>query len=413
MPTSVITLFLGTAVSLSGVDAKLRRGEPAKPAWDHPANTKCEELCKVDSGIDADARDCLTECASATDLTTHHLDQGFRNFAHDESYNEKGGEKILEKHNEEATEEVAACTPTVDLEKVPQFTDLDTNGDGVIDYEESAVWGEKACIPDEMTEQVFSEADINQDKVIDEDEFKEAGEDSKNEEAMDKALEKVSEGDDEYNSVQNPPIEEFDKNKDGALDESEAKDVFEHELERRTDNEDVPEETMKDLEPEVQDAIDEVDTDDDGEISGAEYAAKDEGSDLGTEMKEAAEADEDEPELDDLPRADGTAPDPPAASFVQRHRQRNSGFLRKHKASKKYALAAFQLAVRTNKRYKLAQEQLAQANQWQREAESLKNDARNLHKEAAKLRQQASIDRRHARSHRRQAGINHRHQKVH
>merc|ERR1719217_2011700 len=100
---------------------------------------------------------------------------------------------------------------------------------------------------------------------------------------MDKALEKVSEGDDEYNSVQNPPLEEFDENKDGALDDSEAKEVFEHELERRTDNEDVPEETMKDLEPEVQDAIDEVDTNDDGEISGDEYVAKDEGSDMGKE----------------------------------------------------------------------------------------------------------------------------------
>merc|ERR550537_1385757 len=111
-----------------------------------------------------------------------------------------------------------------------------------------------------MQTQVFQEADLNQDHVIDKEEFGKAGEVSKNEEAMDKALEKVSEGDDEYNSVQNPPIEEFDKNKDGALDESEAKDVFEHELERRTDNEDVPEETMKDLEPEVQDAIDEVDT---------------------------------------------------------------------------------------------------------------------------------------------------------
>merc|ERR1719321_194238 len=122
---------------MAGANAKLRRGDPAKPAWDHPAMTKCEELCKVDSGMDADARDCLTECASATDLTTHHLDDGFGYFATDESYNEKGGEQILEKHNEEASEEVESCTPTVDLEKTPQFTDLDTNGDGVIDFDES------------------------------------------------------------------------------------------------------------------------------------------------------------------------------------------------------------------------------------------------------------------------------------
>jgi len=192
------------------------------------------------------------------------------------------------------------------------------------------LWNEKACVPDEMAEQIFSEADLNQDKVIDKSEFKDAGEDTKNEDAMDKALEKVSEGDDEYNSVQNPPLEEFDGNKDGALDNGEVKEVFQHELERRTEHEKLPGDTMNDLEPNIQDAIDKVDTNDDGEISGDEYVAKDEGTDLGSELKEAADADEDAEEMEDLSRADGAAaPAPAAASFAQRQHRHS---LRKHAA---------------------------------------------------------------------------------
>merc|ERR1719359_1122238 len=88
---------------------------------------------------------------------------------------------------------------------------------------------------------------------------------------MDDALEKVSQGDDEINTVDNPPMTEFDKNHDGALDKTEAHDVFEHELERRTEHEEVPEETMNKLEPEIEKAIDKVDTNDDGVITGDEY----------------------------------------------------------------------------------------------------------------------------------------------
>merc|ERR1719326_931512 len=361
MPRFAITLTLAMALLLPDVSARMRREDP--PIHE-PATKSCEEMCKVDSGMDADARDCLTECATHTDLMTHNLDRGLGTFVNDES------------HNEKAPEEVPACTPTVDLDHIPQFSDLDANGDGVIDFEESEKWGEAACVPDEMSEQVFSEADLNQDKVIDESEFKEAGEDTKSEEAMDEALEKVSEGDDEYNSVQNPPLEEFDENKDGALDESEAKEAFEHEIERRTEHEEVPEETMKDLEPDVQEAIDKVDTDDDGEISGAEYTAKDEGSDMGTELGEAASADEDAKEIDDLPRADGAAP---PASLLQRHGNRNSAFLQKRKATRKYARAMHAMQQQA----KL----LADAQRWQRKAQVLR-------KHAAMLRRNARSNRR-------------------
>jgi len=327
---------VAVALLLSGSEAKMRRREDPPKGEFYPerkSTPKCEELCKKDTGLDADFRDCMTECSVYTDVMTHDLDKAFHDFTQDESFNEKGGEKMKEAHNEEAPEEAYACGPSVDLEKKPTFEDLDTNGDKVIDFEEALAFSEKACITDEKTEQMFSEADLNQDKVLNKEEWDNSGEDTKSEEAMDKALEKVSQGDDEYDSVQNPPLEEFDENKDGALDESEAKEAFEHELERRTEHEEVPKETMEELEPEIKDAIDEVDTNDDGEISGDEYIAKDEGSDMGQELKEEAHNDEDAKELDDLPRAQGAAP-APAASLIQRH---SAGFLRKRRDTRKYA----------------------------------------------------------------------------
>jgi len=302
---SVVVALL--ALALSSCSRVHRREEPKKSE----ATTKCEELCKADTGIDADSGDCLTECAVATDLETHHLDEGTDYFVEDEAHNEKGGEKMLEQYNEKATEEVPECVPQEGYEEgtTPTFDKLDTNKDGTIDEDEAISFGEKACIPDEMVMQLFSEADLNQDKVIGKDEFKAAGEDTKNEEAMDDALEEVSEGDDESNTVQNPPMTEFDENNDGSLDKEEATDMMEHEIERRTEHAPIPEETKKELEPKIDEAIDKVDTNDDGVISGDEYVAESEdgGSDLGKELEEATEADEDKPELDDLARADGKA----------------------------------------------------------------------------------------------------------
>jgi len=268
-------------------------------------------MCKLDAGMDGDASDCLTECASATDLTTHHLDDGFRYFAHDEAFNEKDGNKIREKHNEAAPKEVPQCAPMPGYEAgtTPTFKQLDVNGDGVINEYEALDFSAKACIPDEMVFQIFAEADSNKDKLIEKSEWKEgAGEETVNEKAMDDALEDVSEGDDEYNPVQNPPFVEFDKNDDGALDKKEQHDMFEHEIDRRTEHADIPAEKKEEIEPKIQEAVDKVDTNDDGLISPDEYAKETPAEGMGEELKEAGEAKNDEEELDDLPRADGTKP---------------------------------------------------------------------------------------------------------
>jgi len=188
--------------------------------YHEPATKKCEEYCKVDKGMDADKDDCMVECAVATDLNSHHLDDGLDWFVADESENEQGGEKMRDIHNEKAPVEVPFCVPfdgyTPDTK--PEFDTLDVNGDGVIDKDEAFQFFAKACIPDEKGEQIIHEADTNVDGKIEKDEWKDAGEDTKQEEVMDKALEGTFEGDDEVNTVDNPPIVEFDKNKDGALD---------------------------------------------------------------------------------------------------------------------------------------------------------------------------------------------------
>jgi hypothetical protein len=317
-----------------------------------------------------DADTCMTECQVSTDLHTHHLDDGLDDFVHDEAHNEKGGEQMMEAHNEQAKEEVMTCTPTVDIEKEPEFADLDTNQDDKIDGDEAAAFFKKSCIPDEIGKQIFDNSDLNMDGSLDENEWNEAGEDSTNEQAMDGALEDVSAGDDEYNPVQNAPLEEFDENKDGALDNSEAHEMFEHELERRTEHEEVPAETMSEIEPKIQEAIDKVDTNKDGDIDGDEYVAEGSDSDLGTEIVEASGNDEDKKELDDLSRATSLlhhqsrrhhksphtkrrAPAAAAASLLHHqtrhhHKSHHAHFLHKHKVPKrktvKYGRAIMELA---------------------------------------------------------------------
>jgi len=94
---------------------------------------------------------------------------------------------------------------------------------------------------------------------------------------------------------------------------------------------------MKEIKPKIDEAIDEIDTNDDGVIDGEEYVAEakneeqseetlnpfdeekpDGGSDLGKELEEAAAADEDKSELDDLPRAGEEKPAEAAGLIAKR-----------------------------------------------------------------------------------------------
>lgn len=323
---AILLLLTATACAAT----RRSKEEPPKGKYypERPSMKTCEDLCKTDSGIDADLQDCLTECAVHTDLATHHMNDGIMEFGEDESYNEKGGKKMEKKAEADHPVEILDCTPEVDMSQPPNLKDIDSKKDGVIDEDEAKEWGHKACVPDEMTEQIFHEADRNADHVITEDEFTDAGEETVQEEAVDKALEEHSEGDDEYNSVQAPPLNEFDENKDGGLDEAEHKKAVKFEMERRGEgrwsvkNEEVPEQETKE-------AFDKVDADDDGQIEGNEYTEEADGggSDMGEEIIEAAKADEEKEDPDDLARADGAAPAASMLSTLFKVRGNDAAFL--------------------------------------------------------------------------------------
>lgn len=343
MNLSAITIALISLTLVSG--SRFHGREPPKYPFPE-ASEACKKLCKVDSGIDADPSDCLTECAVHSDLKTHSLEEGLHEFTYDESFNEnqEGGNPMDKTHDEGAPREVWDCHPWPGYgpDHNPEFKDLDTNGDGVIDGSEALDFSTKACIPDEMQMQMFNEMDLNRDKLIDKREFYGAGEDTVSEKAMDDALEGVSQGDDEYNSVQNPPIDEFDKNKDGALDKKEYEDDIMHEVERRTEHADVPGPTKDELKPEIDEAFEKTDADHDGKISGEEYTKKlDKPEGGGEEIREAMEAKEDKEELDELPRAGEETPGAHAKTLISHrsevHRSHRMHHKRGHRNNLKMA----------------------------------------------------------------------------
>jgi hypothetical protein len=267
----------------------------------------CEKMCMEDKGMDKDT--CHTECAVSTDLTTHHMNDGVESVAEDESYNEAGGNGIEEHVEAEHPIDVLDCAPQVDIDHAPELEELDTNQNGAVSEEEAEAWGHKACVPDEVTDQIFHQADTNCDHQISEEEYEQSGEDTAQEEAVDKALEEQDTGDDEYNSVQTPPLEEFDEDDSGALDPQEHHEAVEFEKERREEDRwgvadsEVPEE-------ETDEAFKTVDTNDNGLIEGDEYEAPAPagGSDMGEEIVEAAAQDEDATDPDDLNQAPAAAP---------------------------------------------------------------------------------------------------------
>merc|ERR1719387_625202 len=105
----------------------------------------------------------------------------------------------------------------------------------------------------------------------------------------------------------------MDKNQDAQLDAGEVEDVMHMEAERRIDTNTAhmpPGRRATDAVAEASPAevVQEIDADGDGEVSQTEYKAEGEGgSDMGEEMQEASEAQEDETDPDDLHRVDAKA----------------------------------------------------------------------------------------------------------
>eukprot|EP00747_Dinoflagellata_sp_TGD_P138608 gnl/TRDRNA2_/TRDRNA2_175795_c0_seq1.p1 gnl/TRDRNA2_/TRDRNA2_175795_c0~~gnl/TRDRNA2_/TRDRNA2_175795_c0_seq1.p1 ORF type:complete len:368 (-),score=126.89 gnl/TRDRNA2_/TRDRNA2_175795_c0_seq1:78-1181(-) len=321
------SLLIGVLVlALTSAAALKTNGEAPGPApGPAPLNAgdMCRELCKKDTGMDADFNDCMTECNVYTDTAPSWEDAGGE-FTEDESYNEKGGEEMEDKFEEMFPEKkVADCYPQVDVNKEPSFEDVDLNHDGKVTKQEAIEWGAKACIPDEMVRQLFHDTDGNRDQYIDKAEWGVGGEDTALEKKIDERADPKTEGDDEYHEVYMPKFDVFDLNDDGVLEESEVFDAFMFEMRQRMPEmgPDDKQKLVNEFRGKFSEDFKALDKNSDGVLDEEEYYAKTEG-DLGTELKEQANQDEDLEDPDDMGRDDalplGPAPGPAPASLMSK-----------------------------------------------------------------------------------------------
>eukprot|EP00747_Dinoflagellata_sp_TGD_P138612 gnl/TRDRNA2_/TRDRNA2_175795_c0_seq5.p1 gnl/TRDRNA2_/TRDRNA2_175795_c0~~gnl/TRDRNA2_/TRDRNA2_175795_c0_seq5.p1 ORF type:complete len:362 (-),score=119.65 gnl/TRDRNA2_/TRDRNA2_175795_c0_seq5:73-1158(-) len=316
--------FLIVALALASVNAlKTNAPGPAPGPAPLTAGDMCRELCKKDTGMDADFNDCMTECNVYTDTAPSWEDAGGE-FTEDESYNEKGGEEMEDKFEEMFPEKkVADCYPQVDVNKEPSFEDVDLNHDGKVTKQEAIEWGAKACIPDEMVRQLFHDTDGNRDQYIDKAEWGVGGEDTALEKKIDERADPKTEGDDEYHEVYMPKFDVFDLNDDGVLEESEVFDAFMFEMRQRMPEmgPDDKQKLVNEFRGKLAEDFKELDQNSDGVLDQKEYYAQAPG-DLGTEFKEAANQDEDAEDPDDMGRddalPDGPSPAPAPASLMSK-----------------------------------------------------------------------------------------------
>lgn len=290
--------------ALAGAPTASPAGSPGPSPGPAPAidpYQMCDELCAYDTGMDGDKDMCVTECRTHVDAGGDL--QSLKDFVTDETYNEKGGEK-MEKHFEEKTgKEIPDCTPSLELDPNIKFDKVDANGDGTLTREEMDIWGGKACVPNELAHQIFDAADADFDEKVTQDEYNSLGEDTEIENILDDAADQETKGEDQYEPVQMPEFKHVDGNGDGGLDMDEIMKMFKMEIKKRIPN--MPDADLDDLAAEHQQElmkdVQSVDDNNDGVISQEEYEDfHSEG--MGKELAEAAAQDNNAPDPDDLSR---------------------------------------------------------------------------------------------------------------
>jgi len=263
----------------------------------------CDELCKYDTGMDADHGVCVTDCRSYVDAGGDI--KSLRDFVTDETYNEQGGEK-MEKYFETKTGmQIPDCKPTLDMKSDFGFNVVDADSNGELTRDELNIWGKKACVPNEMAQQIFDFADGNFDDRVTPAEYGTIGEDTDAEDVLDKHADKETKGEDQYEPVQMPAFRHVDGNNDGQLDQVEIMDMFKREIKKRiptmakADVDALAAEHQKEL---LKD-MGKVDTDADGKLNEEEYKKAAASKGMGEELSEAAAVDNNVTDPDDLPRS--------------------------------------------------------------------------------------------------------------
>jgi len=261
----------------------------------------CKDLCKFDTGMDGDFDSCNTDCRTYVDAGGDL--NSLKDFVTDETYNKQGGE-TMEKHFEEKTgEDIPDCKPTLELDPNIEFDKVDFNSDGKLTRDEMNMWGEKACVPSELANQIMDAADADNNDEVTPAEYNALGEDTGLEDTIDEFADKTTEGEDQYEPVQLPAFRHVDSNSDGQLDQDEVMKIFKEEIKKRipTMDEASVNEMAAEHQQELLKDMDKVDKNADGFINEEEYGAMHSGG-MGTELSEAAAADNNLPDPDDLKR---------------------------------------------------------------------------------------------------------------
>lgn len=308
------------------------------------AHPDCHELCKYDEGVGGNMQQCLTECSTYMDLAPPHRRQdAAQKFVEDQALNEKGGLGMKKAYQKLYGQKIEGCEPSVDISTSPDFDDIDGDKDGSISREEAVAYGNRMCVPDEMTTQIFVAADRDRDELVSSAEFDSTGEDNLAEEAIDKMADPATQGDDEYAEASVPSFDAWDHDKDGYLQKGELFDAFMHEMKRRdvadfgtvtagTGKQAGQEEARRAIFDEI---FPSIDHNDDGKVSRVEFNMDATDSDFGGELHESAHADEDAEDPDDARRPVTTttavpyvgvpseAPETPASMLRAGHRHRS------------------------------------------------------------------------------------------
>jgi len=199
-----------------------------------------------------------------------------------------------------------------------KFGIVDANSDGQLTRDEMDIWGLKACVPNELTQQIFDVADANFDERVTPEEYNAIGEDTDMENVFDKHADKMTKGEDQYEPVQMPAFRHVDADSDGKLDKTEIMGMFRAEIKKRIPTLDSAslDALVKEHQQELLDDMDHVDKNSDGFINQEEYEKMHENREaagMGKELSEVAAVDNNLEDPDDLARAGKDIQTPPAA----------------------------------------------------------------------------------------------------
>lgn len=255
----------------------------------------CKELCACDSGPDKES--CMAECR------THDTGElkDLKDFVADEDYNELGDNAMSKKFEKETGVKTPKCTPTIDTNEAPTFESVDKDGSGGISRAEMDDWSLTACVPNELSHQVFDVADVDFNQEVSPSEWADVGEDLKIEQILDQFADRRTKGEDEYEPTELPGFGDIDTTQDGKLDEDEIMKMFKDEIVKRIPN--MPPQQVDAIagryKEEVMQDMGKLDTDGDGMLNEQEYQAAADNN-MGKELQEVAKNPNNLEDPDDL-----------------------------------------------------------------------------------------------------------------